>query len=383
MDRETEAQTATATPEVVTLNLRGKRLSVLRSTLCTGPRDSLLRRLFGDDPRWALVPQTDGTYFLDDCRKAFEAVVDYLRYGADCLCFATKADAWRAAGVAAYYRLWDMQFTCACRALEFDDSCSETIYYTLSTRDINADAASPGVKCTRTIIKAIPPWTVANFCTRMLDAEGMNHDTQLVLLLVRYVGGDHDRVRSRDDEDDGLPSGAAWQSTERPFIVEPVDMSSRAVIGLQKWYWDIENYYLLVVPLDLTRSRALSNSWAYVRRCWCGGGRAFDGFVEGADVVCLGTPDDTVGDFLCRYCEDHAVAQKSVVGIWVDRPLGPPSQAPDTLMMANDPETMGVRNAPSVLSKGIVWVVVRSEQSEGDADADALRTAIADHMSKV
>ncbi|WBR14548.1 Btb/poz domain-containing protein [Pandoravirus kuranda] len=106
---------------VVGLDVRGTRLRVLRSTLATGPPDSLLARLFGTEPGpWSRRPQADGSYFIDDDPQDFDAVLCYLRYGVDGIRFESAARAWRARALATYYMLDDMAHACLIEALRAD-----------------------------------------------------------------------------------------------------------------------------------------------------------------------------------------------------------------------------------------------------------------------
>nr|UDO47462.1 BTB/POZ domain protein [Pandoravirus massiliensis] len=107
--------------EVINLDVRGTRLRVLRSTLATGPPDSLLSRLFGTDKGpWTRRPQADGSYFIDDDPKDFDAILCYLRYGVEGVRFESAARAWRARALAAYYMLDDMAYACLIQALTAD-----------------------------------------------------------------------------------------------------------------------------------------------------------------------------------------------------------------------------------------------------------------------
>lgn len=112
---------------VVALDVRGTRLRVLRSTLATGPPNSLLARLFGtDEGPWTRRPQADGSYFIDDDPQDFDAILCYLRYGAEGVRFESAARAWRARALATYYMLDDMAHACLIQALNADLNTAPT-----------------------------------------------------------------------------------------------------------------------------------------------------------------------------------------------------------------------------------------------------------------
>ncbi|AJF98528.1 BTB/POZ domain protein [Pandoravirus inopinatum] len=112
-------KTITRRPDdVVTLDVRGTRTRVLRSTLTAGPPGSLLARLFACEVGpWVSRPQADGSHFIDDDPQDFEAVLCYLRYGVDGVRFDSATRAWRARSIAAYYMLDAMVHACALEAL--------------------------------------------------------------------------------------------------------------------------------------------------------------------------------------------------------------------------------------------------------------------------
>ncbi|AVK77236.1 BTB incomplete domain containing protein [Pandoravirus macleodensis] len=112
---------------VINLDVRGTCLRVLRSTLATGPPDSLLARLFGTDGGpWTRRPQADGSYFIDDDPQDFDAVLCYLRYGTEGVRFESATRAWRARALATYYMLDDMAHACFIQALTADLNTAPT-----------------------------------------------------------------------------------------------------------------------------------------------------------------------------------------------------------------------------------------------------------------
>ncbi|AVK76017.1 BTB incomplete domain containing protein [Pandoravirus neocaledonia] len=124
---------------VVDLDVRGTRMRVLRSTLATGPPDSLLARLFGaEGGPWSRRPQADGSYFIDDDPQDFDAVLCYLRYGAEGMRFESAARAWRARALATYYMLDDMAHACLIEALRAD-LCATPTHLTATIRYAFAD----------------------------------------------------------------------------------------------------------------------------------------------------------------------------------------------------------------------------------------------------
>jgi len=181
----------------IVLDVRGTCVPVLRSTLRAGSPSSLLRRMFplpahassqgpsgaaqdtDDDARWALKPQADGSYFIDDDPSDFAVVLQYLRCGAARIKFATDraADAWRVAGLASYYMLHDLEQACIHEALSAELAATPaplvaTVQYVFED-DLGEDDARVGLGFNRSQLIAMRTWPTVYACARIGEALGV------------------------------------------------------------------------------------------------------------------------------------------------------------------------------------------------------------------
>lgn len=183
--------TAHRPDDVVTLDIRGARTRVLRSTLTAGPPGSLLARLFACDAGpWTSRSQADGSHFIDDDPQDFEAVLCYLRYGVDGVRFDSATRAWRARSIAAYYMLDAMVGACTLEALRAElrsaPPCAvNSLLYAFEgyTGEVDSDV---GVGLVPARIHFARHWSMSHLCAAIAHEVGLSVD-QLVFHCVDWV----------------------------------------------------------------------------------------------------------------------------------------------------------------------------------------------------
>lgn len=167
--------------DVIDLDVRGTRMRVLRSTLTAGPPGSLLARLFAAETGpWSARPQADGTHFIDDDPRDFEAVLCYLRYGADGVRFDDAPRAWRARAISAYYMLDAMADACLLEALRAElrvvPPCAVGSALYAYEGNIDEVDSNVGVGIVPVHVSFVRDWNLGHLCALIAREVGLPVD---------------------------------------------------------------------------------------------------------------------------------------------------------------------------------------------------------------